>query len=518
MQPTRRALVVAGLAAFLLAWGHFLARPLPIVGAVALTASLLAAGFRFARLLDETLGTVTIEQRLTRRRVSADETTPVTLAVDAHTALPLDLAVTAAPPAGADATTKTLDLARGQTAATEIVEVTWPVAGAFSFDEPRITATDPAGLFEQRFATGSTPTVTVQPRAPRNIHVGEGGDAVAVGFGEHDAGRLGSGLEPMEIRKYVPGDTVRQIDWKATARLNEPHVREFEAETDRKTALIVDHRHSLAIGPPGETALDYLRQIALAFAESARECSDPLGCFTVGDGGITGSFAPGADAGTQQAIHHHLQELGPTVDGSDTSAPGADTVTTAVDRNGRRGSYRAQAGTAPTAGTDGESARRATRRGHQSPGEARRRARSLTDDSPFARTLQPYFDRPNTYVQQVEDDPLFAAVRSATEQYSGRLWTVVLTDDADRAEVRVAVKQARRGGGRVLVFLAPAVLYEVDGLGDLTAAYERYTAFERFRRELAGLERVRAFEVGPADRLSRVLDTGRTARERRRSG
>jgi len=32
------------------------------------------------------------------------------------------------------------------------------------------------------------------------------------------------------------------IDWKSTARLGEPYVRETEGETDRHTALLVDHR------------------------------------------------------------------------------------------------------------------------------------------------------------------------------------------------------------------------------------------------------------------------------------
>jgi len=54
------------------------------------------------------------------------------------------------------------------------------------------------------------------------------------------------------------------------------------------------------------------------------------------------------------------------------------------------------------------------------------------------------------------------------------------------------------------------VLYEPGGLADLERAYDRYLAFEEFRRELAKLDGVTALEVGPADRLSAVLEAGRS--------
>jgi len=89
---------------------------------------------------------------------------------------------------------------------------------------------------------------------------------------------------------------------------------------------------------------------------------------------------------------------------------------------------------------------------------------------------------------------------------------VILTDDERETEVREAVKLARRigtGDGGVLVFLAPTSLYEPGSLADLDAAYDRYADFERFRRSLAAIDGVSAYEVGPADRLDAVLASGR---------
>jgi len=61
-----------------------------------------------------------------------------------------------------------------------------------------------------------------------------------------------------------------------------------------------------------------------------------------------------------------------------------------------------------------------------------------------------------------------------------------------------------------LVLLAPSVLYEPGGLADIEQAYDRYVEFEQFRRELARIDNVTALEVGPTDRLSAVIEAGRS--------
>jgi uncharacterized protein (DUF58 family) len=63
------------------------------------------------------------------------------------------------------------------------------------------------------------------------------------------ASRLrGRGLNFEEIRDYRPGDDVRTIDWKVTARLQAPHVRVFNEERDRQALLVVDQRLSMFFG------------------------------------------------------------------------------------------------------------------------------------------------------------------------------------------------------------------------------------------------------------------------------
>lgn len=58
----------------------------------------------------------------------------------------------------------------------------------------------------------------------------------------------GRGLDFEEIRHYLPGDDVRAIDWKVTARTGEPHVRVLLEERDRPAFIVVDQRISMFFG------------------------------------------------------------------------------------------------------------------------------------------------------------------------------------------------------------------------------------------------------------------------------
>jgi uncharacterized protein (DUF58 family) len=66
--------------------------------------------------------------------------------------------------------------------------------------------------------------------------------------GRHSSRMRGRGLNFEELRGYLPGDDVRTIDWKVTARTREPHVRVYTEERDRPGLLIVDQRASMFFG------------------------------------------------------------------------------------------------------------------------------------------------------------------------------------------------------------------------------------------------------------------------------
>ena len=58
----------------------------------------------------------------------------------------------------------------------------------------------------------------------------------------------GRGIDFEESRRYQPGDDVRLMDWRVTARTNEPHVKVFQEERERPVFMVVDDRQAMHFG------------------------------------------------------------------------------------------------------------------------------------------------------------------------------------------------------------------------------------------------------------------------------
>src|SRR5208337_3359569 len=85
--------------------------------------------------------------------------------------------------------------------------------------------------------------------------------------GLHHSLFKGRGMEFAEIREYVPGDDVRSIDWKVTARYNHPFIREYSEERDQTFYFAVDISGSGTFGsgiPKQEKMLEVMACLAFA--------------------------------------------------------------------------------------------------------------------------------------------------------------------------------------------------------------------------------------------------------------
>lgn len=489
MELTRRLWAIAGLAVGLAAFAVVLDRPLALAGTVLIGAWIVSRQYLFLRATTTLAEELSVTQSPAQTGLRTGETTPTTLTVTLDSPSKLACTVSGGIPTTANRLQPLeLSLDPGQTTASMTVDVRWPVAGRHSFGRATLTVAD--GLFRERIPVGSTPTVTVEPRGPRNVHVGEGGQRIATAYGEHSGARFGSGIEPAKLREYVPGDTADRIDWKATARLSTPYVREYEAETDRKTLLVVDHRQSLAHGLAGETKLDYLREVALAVAHSADTLGDPLGLITVGDEGITERITPSTRSDRYATIRETMLDVGPTEGFGDEPRPSVST-----------GPVHPRQRTTNTLA------------------DVRRALAALEgEESEFAGALRPFYADRQIYLDRIDTDPLYNAVRATLAREQGPVFTVLCTDDSFPTELLETVKLASRGGRTVLVLLTPTVLYEDGGLADIERAYDRYLEFEELRRRLARLNGVTALEVGPHERISTILAAGRDRRIRPQVG
>lgn len=89
-------------------------------------------------------------------------------------------------------------------------------------------------------------------------------DRARVHFGRDTGGFLEGGryalihtrsLEFDELRPYVPGDDVRDIDWKATARSGHTLIKRFVSEKHHKILVVADAGRNLsALAPSGNAS------------------------------------------------------------------------------------------------------------------------------------------------------------------------------------------------------------------------------------------------------------------------
>lgn len=145
--------------------------------------------------------------------------------------------------------------------------------------------------------------------------------AVAEGLlvGTNHSKRFGASTEFAEHKVYAPGDDVRQLDWKAYARLDRYFVRRYEEEANLDVHLVLDASGSMAYaggaqGRYGVSKLDYARTLAAAIAWLAQRRSDAPG-LSVFAGQERHQLPPRARADHFKALFDILQNTeasGPT--------------------------------------------------------------------------------------------------------------------------------------------------------------------------------------------------------------
>jgi uncharacterized protein (DUF58 family) len=100
--------------------------------------------------------------------------------------------------------------------------------------------------------------------------------------GEQRSNSQGIGTELTAVRPYQPGDDVRRIEWKVTARTNQPHVRVDVAEKSLQTWLVLDTSPSMGFGTGERRKWDVAEGVALAMGHLASRRGGRLAVMTYG--------------------------------------------------------------------------------------------------------------------------------------------------------------------------------------------------------------------------------------------
>ena len=87
----------------------------------------------------------------------------------------------------------------------------------------------------------------------------------------------GRGMEFSEVRAYLPGDDIRNIDWRITARMGKPYTKMFREERDRNVYIILDLDPAMYFGSQGQLKARFASLIAASCAWQAFDMKDKVG-------------------------------------------------------------------------------------------------------------------------------------------------------------------------------------------------------------------------------------------------
>lgn len=99
--------------------------------------------------------------------------------------------------------------------------------------------------------------------------------------GDYRSRFKGQGVQFSEHRVYSPGDDIRHLDWKVTARSKEPLVKQYEEERELNVLIIADFSGSKEFGSKGVSKRQIATELGAMIAYAASNSGDKVGVLFV---------------------------------------------------------------------------------------------------------------------------------------------------------------------------------------------------------------------------------------------
>lgn len=153
--------------------------------------------------------------------------------------------------------------------------------GKHTIPRPTTLRVGPLGLGCWYHRAGEETEVVVYPDMPQarriaaEVRHGRFGEAV-----RRSRGPLGLGTDLESIRDYLPDDDIRQVNWRATARVGSPMSNTYRIDQEREVIVLLDTGRLMAspVGDGSErTRLDVAVDTVAAMAAVADEVGDRVG-------------------------------------------------------------------------------------------------------------------------------------------------------------------------------------------------------------------------------------------------
>jgi uncharacterized protein (DUF58 family) len=163
--------------------------------------------------------------------------------------------------------------AHGQTTATYHLRP--EKRGCYQIGPLEVMATDPLGIFHFRRELSGTTELLVYPTTVELPWVFPPGGSPYGASSLHTAEMRGAGSEFYGIREYQPGDPLRRVHWRSSARTGRLTVVEYEHDVSVNLALLLDARRGSDVGEGADSTLETAATIAASLARLVLERGNP---------------------------------------------------------------------------------------------------------------------------------------------------------------------------------------------------------------------------------------------------
>jgi uncharacterized protein (DUF58 family) len=137
----------------------------------------------------------------------------------------------------------------------------------------------------------------------------------------------GRGVDFVESRNYQPGDDIRNMDWRVTARTGKAHTKVFQEERERPVLVVLDASPSLYFGTRRRLKSVAAGQLAASVAWSAVRRGDRIGGFLFAPGRHRELRPAGGRRGAMRLIQSLVDWLQPSA-----AAPQPEPLSQALER------------------------------------------------------------------------------------------------------------------------------------------------------------------------------------------
>lgn len=134
-------------------------------------------------------------------------------------------------------------------------------------------------------------------------------------MGIHRRRRRGEGQTFLQLREYRIGDSLRQIDWKATARVRKPIARDYQDERNQTVLFLLDCSRRMRAQDDDLSHFDHALNAMILLAYVALRQGDAVGVQSFG--GEQRRLAPRSGPGRLTALINTVYDLQPTLEPPD---------------------------------------------------------------------------------------------------------------------------------------------------------------------------------------------------------